>query len=127
MVVTNVGNTILNNVRLINIELGFDELLTAPLYIGQSKTFMVTKTMNELLTFTTFVNAEGISPQYVTVLDDSNTLVDVYEEEEEIPEEDIPEANPETGVIPFDLYGILSLLTLGAGVILIKKRKENEE
>ena len=130
MVVTNTGNTILNNVTIVNNELGFNELLATPLFILQSRTFTVTKTMSEVLEFTTAVNAEGISPQSVVVVDNSATLVSVYEEEEEeeeIIEEEIPEANPVTGAIPFTLYGMLSLITLGAAVVLINRKREEKE
>jgi hypothetical protein len=130
MVVRNAGNTILNGVTLTNTSLGFSETLTDVLYVGQTRTYTVVKTMDDLITFNTDVVASGISPQLVTVLDDADTLVNVYEEEEEeedVPEEPTPGANPETGAIPLGLLGIASLLSLGAGVTLFTKRKEDDE
>jgi len=125
--VTNTGNTILNNVTLINNELGFNETLTDPLYLLQSRTYTVTKTMDQLATFNTQVIAEGISPQFVTVNDNSATLVNVYKEEEEVPDEPTPGDNPQTGGLPFDLMVVISLFSLGAGYTLFKKRKEDDK
>ncbi|MBN2851341.1 MAG: DUF11 domain-containing protein [Clostridia bacterium] len=130
IVVTNTGNTILNNVTLVNSELGINETLAGPLYVTQSQTLTVTKTMDTLETFTTSVTAQGISPQFVTVIDNSQTAVGVYEdqvEEEIIPEIPTPGANPQTGALPADLMGVTSLIALGTGLVLFKKKRKLDD
>lgn len=126
MVVTNTGNTTLNGVTLINTQLGFNVTLTTPLYVAQSRTYTVVKTMDELGLFNTGVDTLGISPQLVTVIDDDDTLVNVYEEED-IPPEPTPGPNPETGALPLGALGLISMMSLGAGFSLLKKREEDEE
>ena len=86
--------------------------------------------MSEALVFNTTVTAEGISPQHVTVNANAATQVKVLAEKstppEVIVEEPTPGANPQTGAIPYNVYALLSLLTLGAGMVVLKKRKEEQ-
>ncbi|MCK5812418.1 MAG: DUF11 domain-containing protein, partial [Clostridiales bacterium] len=126
MVVTNTGNTTLNNVTVDNPTLGFNILLDTPLYVSQSRTYTVVRLMDVVGIFNTQVFVEGISPQLVTVNDDDTTLVEVYEEEI-IPPEPTPGPNPETGAIPLGVMGLTSLLSLGLGFTLFKKRREDDE
>ena len=90
--------------------------------------------MNDVGIYDFTVTADGTSPQGRTVSDTSSTTVRVDEilmppvdpQPGNPPEQ--PVENPETGTIPFDLYSVTGLITLGAGIFaLIKREKEAEE
>ena len=120
MVVTNTGNTILNNVEVTNEDLDFETVIPV-LGVGGSQTFTVVKNMDESGEFTFTVVAVGTSPQVVSVSDEDDTLVVVIPPEE-------PPLNPPTGAIPFNALTVSGLMTLGAGILaLIKRKKEDDE
>ena len=132
MVVTNTGNTRLNNVDVTNTDLEFSTTIPV-LYVGDSETFTVVRTMTNTGEFDYTVVAQGTSPQVVSVSDDDITTVVVFEEEipENPPEEPIPGdtvENPQTGALPAGAMTVSGLLTLGAGIFaLIKRKKEDDE
>ncbi|MDX1357854.1 MAG: InlB B-repeat-containing protein, partial [Clostridia bacterium] len=131
MVVKNKGNTVLNNVTVVNEALDFNEHITT-LFILGSETFTVTRTMTETGSFVFTVYAQGKSPQGVTVDDTDTATVTVTMQEVIIPPveppPEKPPENPETGAIPFDAYSVSGLIALGAGIFaLVKREKDAEE
>jgi uncharacterized repeat protein (TIGR02543 family) len=122
MVVSNTGNTVLNNVEVVNEDLDFSTFIPI-LYVGGSETFTVTKELEIGGTFT--VVAEGTSPQVVAVNDTDVTAVEVFIIPPPPPP---PPENPPTGAIPFDVYSVSGLLAMGAGLFaLITRKKEDDE
>ncbi len=132
MVVTNTGNTVLNNVVVTNTDLEFETTIPV-LYVTGSETFTVVRTMTTSGDFTFTVVAQGTSPQIVAVSDTDVTTVGVFEEEipENPPEEPIPGdtvENPQTGALPAGAMTVSGIITLGAGIFaLIKRKKEDGE
>lgn len=133
MVVSNKGNTVLNDVIIINEDLGFAKTIPT-LFVRGSEKYIVSRVMNDVGIYDFTVTADGTSPQGRTVSDTSSTTVRVNEilippvdpQPGNPPEQ--PVENPETGTIPFDLYSVTGLITLGAGIFaLIKREKEAEE
>jgi len=123
MVVTNTGDTVLNNVQVLNADLDFSDVIPI-LYVGTSQTFTVVKTMDEAGEFTFTVVAEGTSPQVVAVSDTDITSVEVFI----VPPIEPPPLNPPTGAIPFNALTVSGLMTLGAGILaLIRRKKEDDE
>ncbi|MDX1359610.1 MAG: hypothetical protein R3232_12320, partial [Clostridia bacterium] len=122
MVVTNTGNTVLNNVEVVNEDLDFSTTIPI-LYVAGSETFTVAKELEIGGTFT--VTAEGTSPQVVAVNDTDVTAVEVFIIPPPPPP---PPENPPTGAIPFDVYSVSGLLAMGAGLFaLITRKKEDDE
>ena len=125
IVVTNTGNTVLNNVSVVDLELGLDEVIPTLFVLG-SETFAVPKTMDTLGDFNTTVTAAGTSPQVVAVSDTDLTAVEIFEIIIPPPPEPPPE-NPPTGAIPFDAYSVSGLLAMGAGIFALIRRKKDED
>jgi LPXTG-motif cell wall-anchored protein len=138
MVVTNTGQLVLSDVNVENADLAFSTVIPK-LYVAGSETFQVTKTLTEVGDFTYTVTATGTAPSVSAVSDTDVTSVGVFEEnipenppEEPVvpPEEPVPGdtvENPQTGAVPFNAFTVSGLMTFGAGIFaLIKRKKESD-
>jgi LPXTG-motif cell wall-anchored protein len=139
MVVSNTGQLVLSDVEVVNTDLDFSTVIPK-LYVAGSETFTVTMILNDVGDFNYTVTATGTAPSVSSVSDTDVTSVGVFEEEipENPPEEPVvpPEEpvpgdtveNPSTGAIPFNALTVSGLMTLGAGIFaLIKRKKETGE
>lgn len=142
--ISNTGNAVLNNVAVVDTDLGVN--VTIPtLFVTGSESFTATKTMDTAGNFSTTVTATGSTSgaSVSSVSDTDTTVVKVNEttEEPQDPDEpeiitpptptpvplDVPE-NPQTGAIPFDAYSVTGLLAMGTGLFaLITRKKEDDE
>jgi len=136
MVVTNTGLLVLDDVEVVNTDLDFSTTIPK-LFVAGSETFTVTKELTEVGNFTYTVTATGTAPSVSAVSDTDVTSVGVFEED--IPEEPpvIPPEdpvpgdtveNPETGALPAGALTVSGLITFGAGIFaLLKRKKEDDE
>jgi len=141
--VTNIGNTVLNNVTVVDEDLGLNETI-ANMFVGSSEQFSVPMTMTVAGDFDTTASAAGTAVGAGAVNDTDSTTVEVLEEEDTPedtpeepdepvvpPEEPVPgdtTENPETGAIPFGMLSTAGFLAMGAGVLgLFFRKKEDED
>ncbi|HPQ46423.1 MAG TPA: InlB B-repeat-containing protein [Clostridia bacterium] len=138
MNVTNTGLLVLYNVEVVNTDLDFSTTIPI-LYVLETQTFTVTKTLTEAGDFSYTVTATGTAPSVSAVSDTDVTTVGVFTTEipENPPEEPVipPDEpvpgdtveNPQTGVLPASALAFSGIFTLGAGIIALIKRKKEDD